>query len=173
MADSKITGLTADTSPTTDDLIVTVNDPAGTPANKKVTLAAIIGLIYPVGSIYISTSSTNPGTTFGVGTWSAYAQGEVLVGKASSGTFATAGATGGEETHTLTTTEMPAHTHAITAAGKSIGPKNAPSGSGKWAFSYSNTTSTDGDITEASSGSSGAHNNLQPYIVVYMWQRTA
>jgi hypothetical protein len=38
MADAKITSLTADTTPTTDDLVVTVNDPAGTPGNKKVTL---------------------------------------------------------------------------------------------------------------------------------------
>lgn len=44
MADTKISALTADTSPTTDDLVVTVNDPGGTPANRKVTLANLITL---------------------------------------------------------------------------------------------------------------------------------
>lgn len=71
---------------------------------------------YPVGSIYMSINNVNPGTLLG-GTWSAYAQGRVLVG-AGEGTDAnsvkktfTGGATGGEYEHKLTTAEMPAHNH--------------------------------------------------------------
>lgn len=79
---------------------------------------------YPVGSIYMSINNTNPGTLLG-GTWSAYAQGRVLIG-AGEGTDAnsvkktfTGGATGGEYEHKLTTAEMPAHNH--TASTNSTG----------------------------------------------------
>lgn len=65
--------------------------------------------IYPVGSIYISTSSTNPNTTFGFGTWAAI-QGRVLIG--ADGTY-TGGSTGGAATKTLTSTELPSHSHAV------------------------------------------------------------
>jgi len=163
-------------------------------ADTKTTLNAV----YPVGSIYISTVSTNPGTLFGVGTWTAYGEGRVLVGKASSGTFSTAGATMGEETHTLTESEMPSHTHGLgTLAVNSAGShthtlnrwtsNNSPSGT--YMLSGSETTgdfngtthstnssgahshTLSGSLSTAGSGS--AHNNIQPSIVVYMWQRTA
>ena len=77
--------------------------------------------VYPVGSIYMSTSSTNPHNLFG-GTWEAYAQGRVLIG-VGEGTDANgvkktfnAGATGGEYEHTLTVGEMPKHSHTGTAS---------------------------------------------------------
>ena len=126
---------------------------------------------YPVGSIYISTVSTNPNTLFGFGTWVAYGEGRVIVGKAASGTFATAGSTGGAETHTLTTAEVPAHSHkalrdfyayANTGWGGTEG-----SGANRWTGLNAANTLTD------TVGGDGAHNNLQPYIVAYMWHRTA
>lgn len=130
----------------------------------------IIEMVYPVGSIYTATVSTNPATLLGFGTWAAYGAGRVIVGKATSGTFATAGSTGGEETHTLTSGEMPTHSHTI-------GPwelNNTASGSGAgrgWAVNggFSGTET----INVSNAGSGGAHNNLQPYIVAYMWERTA
>ena len=69
--------------------------------------------VYPVGSIYMSTVSTNPATLFGFGTWEAMPAGRVLLaqGKSSWGTTYNAGSTGGEATHTLTVGELPAHTH--------------------------------------------------------------
>lgn len=145
-------------------------------------IAAAKQALYPVGSIWTSTSvSTSPATVLGFGTWSSFGAGRVLVSKAPSGTFATAGSTGGSETHTLTTTEMPSHFHTSIDATNSGLPgfdgnivTGGSSGSGA---SITQTGSafrvTNGNAKTGSAGSGGAHNNLQPYIVVYMWQRTA
>lgn len=153
-------------------------------ATKK---ADILATVYPVGSIYTATVSTNPGTLFGFGTWVAYGQGQVLVGKASSGTFSTAGSTGGAETHTLTSSESgiaththgvtdPGHNHTINGGGLSAGnvrPAQSGAGySGSQTNVNSNTTGITIDNVDGASASS-AHNNLQPYIVVYIWNRTA
>jgi hypothetical protein len=127
--------------------------------------------VYPIGSIYISVSSTNPGTLFG-GTWAAFGAGKVLVGLDSEDAdFDTAEETGGAKTHTLTTDEMPSHNHRLKS----------------WAWGYTRTGGADyladRDLTYdnydesenhiGNRGGGGAHNNLQPYIVVYMWERTA
>lgn len=128
--------------------------------------------LLPVGSIVVLGVSTNPGTLYGFGTWTAIT-GKVLVGKAASGTFATLDATGGAETVTLTAAEsgVPAHTH----------PQRVGNGGGGAILSvpqvYYNATSgfaaaQDTDVNSAANAAS-AHNNLQPYIVKYMWQRTA
>ena len=77
-------------------------------------ITAVKSALYPVGSIYTNAEvSTNPATLLGFGTWAAYAEGRVPVGKASSGTFDTLNATGGAETdsHTLTEAEIPSHYH--------------------------------------------------------------
>ena len=132
-----------------------------------VTAATINALVYPVGSIYMNANvATNPATLLGFGTWEAYAEGRVPVGKASSGTFGSLNATGGAETHTLTIAEMPEHNHNISptltrGSGTDGDPDKASGGGNQGSFSISNT------------GGGGAHNNLQPYIVVYMWKRTA
>lgn len=121
--------------------------------------------LYPVGSIYTSTVATNPNTLFGFGTWAAFGAGRVLVSRDATQTeFDTVEETGGAKTHTLTTTEMPAHTHSFTARG---GTQNVDSGA------QGATSIYDGSYATGSAGSGGAHNNLQPYIVVYMWKRTA
>lgn len=84
--------------------------------NEKITNTINIANIYPVGSIYLSTNETNPGTFLG-GTWESYGQGRTLIG-AGEGTDTNgtrqnflAGTTGGEYAHTLTVSEMPSHTH--------------------------------------------------------------
>jgi microcystin-dependent protein len=138
--------------------------------------------LYPVGSIYANyTSSTNPATLLGFGTWTAI-EGRVLVGKAPSGTFATAGSTGGAETHTLSVAEMPSHTHTqnahshpLTPGGNILGggggtPAGLGGGAG-WVYNIQSAASV--TATNKNTGGGGAHNNLQPYVVVYMWQRTA
>lgn len=71
-----------------------------------------IGEAWPVGSIFISAVTTNPNTLLGYGTWVAFSTGTMLVGIDSTQTeFDTLLETGGSKTHTLTTTEIPAHTH--------------------------------------------------------------
>lgn len=152
-----------------------MNDPSGTPANRKVTIASLFGLLYPVGSIYISTLSTNPGTLLGVGTWSAFGAGRTLVSLDSGQTeFDTVEETGGAKTHTLLEAELPAHSHSIsvrhvdttttTGSAKRLNNVQESTGGAGGTLTGTNTDTT---------GSGTAHNNLQPYIVVYIWKRTA
>jgi hypothetical protein len=124
---------------------------------------SILAAVYPVGCIYTSTVATDPATLFGFGTWVAFGEGRVLVGKAGSGTFATADGTGGAETHTLTSGEMPAHTHPVLG------------GSEAYVGNYVSVGSSvnDKNGVTGSTGSGGAHNNLQPFVVVYFFKRTA
>jgi hypothetical protein len=124
----------------------------------------LIDAIYPVGSIYISTSSTNPGTTFNRGTWEAFATGRTLVGiDTSQSEFNTVEETGGAKTHTLTINEIPAHTHGITSGGSL----------NQYGTTNHGANLSDRTNTSQSAGGGQAHNNLQPYIVTYMWKRTA
>lgn len=118
---------------------------------------------YPIGSIYTSAVATSPSTYFG-GTWVSFGAGKVLVGlDAVDPDFNTSEETGGSKTHTLTTNEMPAHTHSMTIENAS-GSGSTGSSDGSSSFSTVATSST---------GGGAAHNNVQPYIVVYMWKRTA
>lgn len=139
---------------------------------------------YPIGSMYFNADdATNPSTLLGFGTWVAYAQGQVPVGKATSGTFSTAGNTGGAETHTLSMSQIPNATGAITmhstTSSTNVGGVNGVFSSGHTNGAYrdgggggSGPTSV-GIINFSLGGGGQAHNNLQPYVVVYIWRRTA
>ena len=121
-------------------------------------------MFYPVGSYYeTSDTSFNPNTAWG-GTWVEDSAGRVTVAK-NSGTFATVGATGGEASHTLTVNEMPSHNH------DSNGWAAVSDGSGSYITLGGAGAST--DYHTRSTGGGAAHNNLQPYIVVKRWHRTA
>lgn len=126
--------------------------------------AVDLSTVYPVGSIYMNASNgTNPATLIGFGTWVAFGAGRVPVGIDSGDTdFDTAEETGGAKTHTLTVDELPAHTHSV-----------PNSGSQNNSFDSGTTVGNDVTGTSGSTGGDQAHNNLQPYIVVYMWKRTA
>ena len=124
---------------------------------------------YPLGSIYMSKESANPSTLFG-GTWVAWGSGRVPVGVNSSDTsFDTVEETGGEKTHLNTYQEsgVPAHEHLIpiiSGAGQGVwGPSSASNPVNNWIATNSSTPAN----------AASAHNNLQPYITVYMWKRTA
>lgn len=126
-------------------------------------LTLILPVVYPVGCIYTSVVSTNPGTLFGFGTWTAFGSGRCLVGVDAGQTeFDTVEETGGSKTHTLTVDEMPAHTHTYLRTSAVAG--SAP-GSGQ--------TQSEDSTASGSAGGGQAHNNLQPYITVYFFKRTA
>ena len=135
--------------------------------------------VYPVGSVYISVVSTNPATLLGVGTWSAFATGRTLVGiDAGQTEFDTVEETGGAKTHTLTVDEIPSHTH-VQDAHSHTAPVFATDANGA-NFDRSAGGGAQGEATtnettavNQNTGGGGAHNNLQPYIVVYIWKRTA
>lgn len=126
--------------------------------------SAIMGLVYPVGVVVTLGVSTNPATLFGVGTWTAIA-GKVIVGiDAGQTEFDALDETGGAKTHTLTTDEIPAHGHSETYYNNADGGTAGPS--------MSNSGAT-GSFTSDNAGGGQSHNNLQPYIVKYCWQRTS
>ena len=141
---------------------------------------AVAQVLFPVGAIYTATVSTNPATLLGFGTWTAFAAGRTIIGNG--GGF-TAGSTGGSadavvvsHTHTATSTVTdPGHTHIIKmGGGGSSGPaENATSSNSNYTNIQSATTGITVATSNSTTGVSGTNANLQPYIVVYMWQRTA
>jgi hypothetical protein len=144
---------------------------------------AALQAIYPVGSIYINaTNSTNPGTLLGFGTWVAFGAGRVMVGfNASDPLFDTAEETGGSKdaivvshTHTATVTD-PGHNHTYTSyPSRSATGTVAGFADHQNSFTTNTGTSTTGiTVSNSTTGSSGTNANLQPYITVYMWKRTA
>ena len=178
-------------------------------------LGGIVDLIYPVGSIYMSVADVNPAVLFG-GSWEEL-QGKFLLGRSANHA---AGSSGGEEIHTLTATEMPAHTHKGPSHTHSINShthsastgsagthhhtvnraKLAATGTARYAIqdasskpddTYKNTksagahshtvsvagsgsltTNAGGTGNTGSAGSGGGHNNMPPFLSVYMWKRT-
>ena len=152
------------------------------------TVSQFVEMIYPVGSIYISASATSPETLFG-GTWTPI-NGRFLIGTGtpennddgtSPGSYNyAAGSTGGKSTHTLTIDEMPSHTHNV---------RELVSWGTEMTLPAWSVYTTSGTITDAGAdgrtdkfweyaltlnkGSGAAHNNMPPYLAVYMWQRTA
>jgi hypothetical protein len=120
---------------------------------------------YPVGSIYMSVKSTSPASLFG-GTWEQLKD-RFLLGAGSS---YSAGATGGSATHKLTVNEMPSHTHNL----RRKTAESLSSGTGNAMEVLVNVAYTDDAIYGAkATGGNAAHNNMPPYLVVYMWKRTA
>lgn len=116
---------------------------------------------YPVGAIYISTVSTSPASLFG-GTWEQLKD-RFLLG---AGDIYSAGSTGGEAAHTLTVGEMPAHTHTITTWYAGVG--NGSAVQRGWSGD-----STSKLVTTDITGGDQPHNNMPPYLAVYMWKRVA
>lgn len=164
---------------------------AGTSTTQIATTAfvtAALSAAYPVGSIYINaTSSSNPNTLLGFGTWTAFGTGRVMVGLDSADAlFDTAEETGGSKdavvvshTHAFSTTTDSAGVHTHTYQGSNYQPNNAAGSVPDWIGSSTMTTASAGAHTHTlsgttdSTGSSGTNANVQPFIVVRMWKRTA
>jgi hypothetical protein len=159
---------------------------AGTSTNQLATTAFVtsaLGAIYPVGSVYINaSSSSNPSVLLGFGTWVEFGAGRVMVGQDAGDTlFDTLEETGGSKdavvvshTHTATVTD-PGHLHN---SGTSFLSSNVGSlaGATGTAGQYNTTiaTSTTGiSVSNSTTGVSGTNANVQPYITVKMWKRTA
>lgn len=127
-------------------------------------ISTVLSKVYPVGSIYMSVNSTNPQNLFG-GTWVQIKDRFLLA----AGTTYKAGATGGEATHTLTENEIPEHRHSIwfpNAGGEQSAAIGYPEAGSKNTW-YAEASKTGG------AGGGGAHNNMPPYLSVYVWKRTA
>ncbi|MCW6662782.1 DUF859 family phage minor structural protein [Aerococcaceae bacterium NML190073] len=165
-------------------------------------ITSLTNAIYPVGSIYMSVKNTNPSTYFG-GTWVAWGSGRVPVGiNTADSNFSTVEKTGGASTITLTTSQMPAHTHSFTGSSATTSSAGAHTHNlnlqkTTWSGSSSSRVVVDAtsgytELTNKATASAGAHthtvtakgtnantgggdshSNLQPYIVCYMWKRTA
>ena len=126
------------------------------------TVDEILGLVYPVGSIYMSINNVSPATLFG-GKW-VQIKGRFLLGASD---VYKANTTGGEATHALTTDEIPNHQHSIwfpNSGGEQSAEIGYPeAGSSKTYYAEASKT--------AGAGGGAAHNNMPPYLVVYMWRR--
>ena len=158
-----------------------------------ITKTNLLDFVYPVGSIYMSMNYTSPQTFLG-GTWERIQDTFLLA----AGSTYSAGTTGGEATHTLTTSEMPSHTHiqnkhthSQSAHSHGIGTgcininagwKSDARGVPVFANDYnsykkstdsSNGTNNSTTATNQNTGGGEAHNNMPPYLAVYMWKRTA
>ena len=161
---------------------------------------AALQAVFPVGSIYISTTSTSPATLFGFGTWVAFGAGRAIVGQdTGDSSFDTLEETGGSKnaivvshSHTGSTASAGSHQHYLVRSGnwtgslsssnsiaqiESTGTPNDYTLAGKSGTPDLGLSAANGDhthtVTVDSAGSSGTNANLQPYVVVKMWKRTA
>ena len=158
--------------------------PFGTITTQIATTAFVqtaLAALHPVGSVYINANTaTNPATLLGFGTWVAFGAGRVMVGiDAGDTSFDTAGETGGSKdavvvshTHTTSVTD-PGHIH--TTLGYGYGNSGTYGNGGGVAQTTNSTASatTGVSVSVDAAGTSGTNANLQPYVVVYMWKRTA
>ena len=144
---------------TNTELNTAKTDASNTYATKEeLANAANFDKIYPVGSIYMSVNGTNPSTLFG-GTWELLKD-RFLLG--AGGTYGV-GTTGGEAQHMLTINEMPSHRHNMLRSGGGNTHLGVVNGDG--IGNHGANTSEE--------GGNQPHNNMPPYLAVYMWKRTA
>lgn len=148
---------------------------------QSTNILAILAAVYPVGCIYISTNSTNPATSLGFGTWSAFGAGRVPVGFDSGQTeFDTDEETGGAKTHT----------HNLSSAGYAkVAPNTIGANSNvlydlntgtTFTATHRTTTNVTSQVNTGTSagvtnlgGATDSGSTLPPYITVRMWKRTA
>lgn len=143
---------------------------AATPAAVKAAIAEAKLAAWPIGSIYMTVSNTSPESLFG-GTWERISE-RFLLGASSS---CPAGSTGGESAHTLTQSELPNYSLSVANGSNVIRSKT-----GSYADAFVQTQSSGWGIpnwesktvTVASGGSGKAHNNMPPYLSVWIWKRT-
>lgn len=151
-----------------------VEDSSGGSGGGSIDKSEIVNLIYPVGAIYMSVNAASPATLFG-GTWERIQDTFLL---AAGSTYA-AGTTGGEAEHTLTKEEMPNHRH--TSDSFMYGYPNYTTDVNTYCTWVNNgiqnsndpATGENGAVRTSYVGGNKAHNNMPPYMAVYVWKRTA
>lgn len=133
-------------------------------------LAEIMLDLYPVGAVYISVNSTSPASLFG-GTWEQLQDRFLLA----AGSTYSAGSTGGEATHTLTVDEIPSHSHDMPNPDWTSGDyvKTWPAWASLYKASQKSSEFSCAPGSTQNTGSSIAHNNMPPYLAVYMWKRVS
>lgn len=154
---------------------VTIIDDNNVSTDDTWSSSKIRDFIYPVGSIYMSVNSISPATIFG-GTWEQL-ENRFLLG---AGSEYTAGATGGEAEHTLVKAELPAEQYRVGQDMSALGVAetwyltyaNGPAPAADAGAKIHNSATGEWAMTEPL-GSGQAHNNMPPYLAVYMWKRTA
>jgi len=150
----------------------------------EINYASIFDKVYPVGAIYMSVSATNPTNLFG-GTWEQIMDRFLLA----SGNSYGAGTTGGEANHTLTINEIPAHNHTTTSDGAHYHTGRYRNGYTLGGNNYllrrissEDNYTGDAQVTYSggghghnisNTGGNGAHNNMPPYLAVYVWKRVS
>lgn len=128
--------------------------------------SAVIGVIFPVGSLYISALATNPNTLLGIGTWARVAEAKYLVGfKTGDADFGVVEAVGGSKTH------IHAVDVGVTTSGASSANALADNNGDGTTFSAATGMATHN--VDPASVNSGDNNNLPPFYVLYIWKRTA
>ena len=120
----------------------------------------MLNFVYPVGSIYMSVNSASPASLFG-GTWEQLKD-RFLLG---AGSTYSAGSTGGAATVKLTTSQIPEHNHTVYS-------RSVYSSGGNY-IALCNEGNSTGSYVTGSKGGGEAHNNMPPYLVVYMWKRVS
>ena len=168
-------------------------------SSPQIQARQILDIVYPIGIIVEFASNVNPNDIMQGQQWELYGQGRVTVCKGD-GIFATLGDQRGELNHTLTTAEMPAHTHTrgtMNITGTCV-PRDTSADTIQANFSgafYELTEGQKGGTAQdwsknaiygygfdasrswtgatSSVGSGNAHNNVQPSIVVLRYRRTA
>lgn len=164
MANVPITSLPEATSLSANDYLILQSE-----STQKIKWSVLLDKLYPVGCIYQSAKATSPAELFG-GTWEQIKDQFIL---AAGDTYA-AGSTGGEATHKLTDAEMPRHAHNIAKGAKNI------DGTGTKFEAYdayqSESSIAEGYYWTAATlfaGDSKPHNNMPPYVAMYIWKRIA
>lgn len=123
---------------------------------------------FPVGAVFLAVVPTNPNTLLGYGTWSQIAGGRVLVGQTGGDTdFDVAEETGGAKTKTLAESEIPSHVHG------EVAPSSAAGGALKFGIDTNASGSQAAGLDTGATGGGAAFSLMNPYLVVYIWKRTA
>lgn len=168
MANVPITSLPVASAPAMDDYLILQGE-----STQKIKWSVLLDKLYPVGCIYQSTSSTSPASFLG-GTWEQIKDRFILA----AGDIYAAGSMGGEAAHALTEKEGPKHTHTETVS-DALGHINVAKGVSKNSSTqgvplYNDFSNNCSDtLRTLESGNGIPHNNMPPYVTVYVWKRIA